>query len=352
MADPRFLVVGAGAIGGTLAVGLAEHGIGVEVVARGAHLAAIRSDGLTRIGPDGSRTERLTAHATITEAVGAGAVDDDTVVVMATKVHQVEPLLDELLAVGGPDVCVATAHNGLEGERLALRRFAEVQSVLINTPGVHVRPGEVEIGATEPRGVLDVGRYPHGVDDRTRAIAAAWTAAGFLSEPVEHLQRRKWAKLLGNTGNALQVLCGRDPAGWETLYDLVRAEAEDVAEVAGIEPDLETQQARAAMVARAPIADRPRPGSSTLQSALRARGELEGAVAPGDPGTPIEVLAINGEIALLGRLFDVPTPANALVVAEAVALLASGDPLGSRSETELLARLGNPSPRPRTDDPA
>lgn len=321
--DPdRILVVGAGAIGGALAVELDHAGFAVEVVARGAHLDAIRRDGLVRRAPDGTRTARLAAHARVRDA----RVDEGTVVLLATKVHQVEPLLDELLAVAGPDVPVACLHNGVEGERLALRRFASVQGVLINVPGVHLRPGVVETYAAVPRGVLDVGRYPSGVDATTRALAAAFTAAGYLSEACEDVMARKWSKLLGNVGNALQVLCGRPHLGWDRLYEVVRGEAEAVVAAAGIAVDREAQQARSEMVARADIDGVAKSGGSTWQSATRGTGD-------------VETVALNGEISLLGRLHGVPTPANDLVAAETLALVAAGDEVGSRDQDALLARL-------------
>ncbi|WP_108666237.1 ketopantoate reductase family protein [Euzebya rosea] len=321
--DIRTVVVGAGAIGGALAVGLAESGQEVSVVARGAHLDAIRSGGLTREAPDGSTTVTIEAHGHVSDTT----IGEDTVVVLATKAHQVEPVLDDLLAHGGPDVPVACMHNGIEGERLALRRFRRVQGVLINVPGVHLEPGIVRVHANEPRGVLDVGRYLSGRDDLSVRLAASWTAAGFLSEATDDIVARKWAKLLGNVGNALQVLCGTERESFDELYGVVRAEAEAVLAAAGIVPDLEVQHRRAAMVARADIGADRRPGGSTWQSAVRGHSDSE-------------VTMLNGEIVLTGRLHGIPTPANDLVQAETLRLLRDGDPVGSRDQAALLRRLG------------
>lgn len=319
--DLRFLVVGAGAIGGTLAVQLHRTGHHVEVVARGPHLDAIRTTGLRLDAPDGSWTAPLAAHARVAHAT----ITPDTVIVLATKAHQVEPVLDELLAHAGPDIEVACAHNGVEGERLALRRVRGVHGVLINVPGVHLSPGRVEVYAAEPRGILDVGRYPAGSDATTRAIVAAFGEAQFLSEACDDVMARKWAKLLGNVGNGLQVLCGTD-VDLDPLYQLLRAEAEQVLAAAGVVPDLDAQAHRAGMVARADIAGAARPGGSTWQSAVRGTGD-------------VEVSALNGEICLLGRLHGIPTPANELVQAEVLALVAARAPVGQQTVEGLLARL-------------
>ncbi|MEE8600541.1 ketopantoate reductase family protein [Euzebya tangerina] len=322
MSGLRFLVVGPGAIGGTLAAQLQRTGQEVEVVARGPHLERIRASGLTVRAPDGAYTAPLRAHDRISEAT----ITSDTVVAVATKVHQSEPVLDELLAHAGPDVAVACVQNGVEGERMALRRFRHVYAVLVNTPGVHLEPGVVEVYADAPRGVLDVGRYPRGVDARAEAIARAWTRAEFISEATPHLIARKWSKLIGNTGNALQVLCGNDRSAYDEIAQVVMAESRAVAEAAGISVHTEDQQRRARMVNRKDIDDVRRPGGSTWQSAVRGTGD-------------VETVALNGEICLLGRLHRIPTPANDLIQSETVALIADGRPVGSVSQEELLARL-------------
>lgn len=292
----RFVVVGAGAIGGVVAVGLVEAGHDVVVVARGAHLVAIRAHGLRRVDADGESTVDVDAHADVRSA----DVHTDDVVLLATKVHQAESVLDELLAVAGPGLRVATLQNGVDGERLALRRFRDVQAVLVNVPAVHLEPGVVEVHARTPRGLLDVGLATGGLDATSHLLTNAFSAAGFVSEATEQVMRRKWAKLAGNVGNALQVLCGTDRAAWWPLYEDLRAEALAVFAAAGIDPDVETQQARAAMVARADIGGRRRPGGSTWQSVVRGTGSVETA-------------ALNGEVVLQAHLHGTGAPLNSAV---------------------------------------
>jgi 2-dehydropantoate 2-reductase len=321
---PKFVIVGAGAVGGSLAVQLHRANHHVEVVARGPHLDAIRRRGLTRLAPDGPSTVRIVARASAAEVT----FTDDVVVVLATKVHQSAPVLDEILARGGPEVPIVCVQNGVEGERLALRRFRTVLGCAVNVPAAHLEPGEVRLYAEAPRGVLDVGRYPAGTDDLTAAVAAALTDAEFLSEACPRVMGRKWAKLLDNVGNALEVLCGPgDGVDVAPLVAVLRAEAEAVVEAAGIALDVEGLAARSAQVAWADIGEESRPGGSTWQSVARGTGT-------------VETLALNGEITLLGRLHGIPTPANDLVAAETVALVSRSEPLGSRTVEELLAAVG------------
>lgn len=321
--ERRIVVVGAGAVGGVLAVGLALAGRHVEVVARGDHLATIQAHGLTRRAADGEVTVDLAAHPD----VAAAQVTTDDVVVIATKAHQAGTVLDQLLTVAGDGVTVACATNGVEVERLALRRVDVVLGVLVNVPAVHLEPGVVEVYASAPRGLLDVGRYPHGTGEAARWLSAQFEAAEFTSEATDRVMARKWAKLLGNVGNVCPVLCGRDPSGWTRLYEALRAEAEAVIDAAGVDVDLPTQQHRATLVARADIDGRRRPGGSTWQSVVRGTGN-------------IETVALNGEITLLGRLHGVATPVNSLVQSEALRLVAQGVGIGTMDQDDLLQRAG------------
>ncbi len=117
--------------------------------------------------------------------------------------------------------------------------------------------------------------------------------------------RWKYRKLVNNLGNAVQALCGRGLDSDEAMQslDLLTAEADAVFPVAGIDPvtDEEDEVRRADHLQLRPIGDEPRAGGSTWQSLTRGSG--------------IETDFLNGEIALLGRLHGVPTPANARIQA-------------------------------------
>jgi 2-dehydropantoate 2-reductase len=112
--------------------------------------------------------------------------------------------------------------------------------------------------------------------------------------------RWKYRKLVNNLGNAVQALCGRglDTAEARSALGLLTDEADAVFAAAGIEPlsDLDDDARRADHLQLRPIGDEPRAGGSTWQSLTRGSG--------------IETDFLNGEVALLGRLHGVPTPAN------------------------------------------
>ena len=91
----RIGVLGAGSIGGHLAVLLANAGHDVTVIARGAHLEAIRRHGLRLAFADG--TEKVARRIAATSAIGEAGTQD--VVVLGVKAHQVEAVVDELPAM-------------------------------------------------------------------------------------------------------------------------------------------------------------------------------------------------------------------------------------------------------------
>lgn len=96
-----------------------------------------------------------------------------------------------------------TRHSALTG----LRRFPDVYGVLVVCPAVHLRPGVIESGAAPKLGILDVGRYPRGVD-RAEAISALLRRAGYLSQARDSIMDWKYAKLLRNLDTTLTALAG------------------------------------------------------------------------------------------------------------------------------------------------
>jgi 2-dehydropantoate 2-reductase len=141
--------------------------------------------------------------------------------------------------------------------------------------------------------------------------------------------RWKYRKLLNNLGNAVQALCGAELAGDDVLacLDLLDAEAQAVLVAAGIDPvtQEEDDARRADHLQLRSIGDDPRAGGSTWQSLRRGSG--------------VESDFLNGEIALLARLYGVPAPANARIQAlTAQAAVARIGP-GTMTPAELLADL-------------
>lgn len=326
----RFVILGAGAVGGTIGGRLADAGHDVLLLARGEHARALREHGLRLATPE----RVIEARVPVVERPADLRLRDDDVLVVTTKTQHTAALLDELPRRDLPVVC---AQNGVTNERIALRRFPDVYAMVVMLPAAHMEPGRVDAQGTPYSGLLDVGRYFHGVDDVAVQVAGALSGSGFVSEPVERIMRWKYAKLLRNLGNALQALCGLelDDESRKQVMDLdrtARDEAVACYRAEGIDwaSDEEWDRRRGAQVQWAPVEGRDRTGGSTWQSLARGASTLEGDY-------------LNGEIVLLGRKHALPTPVNLLLQQEAAALARAGGRPGSVSPAELLRRAGTVS---------
>jgi 2-dehydropantoate 2-reductase len=293
----RFVVFGAGAIGGVIGGRLAQHGHDVVLLARGAHYEAIRDHGLTLEWAD----ERLTLPVPVHDTPAAVGFGPDDVVVLGVKGQDTIGALDALAAVASPETPIVCAQNGVENERVALRRFANVYGMCVMCPATHLEPGVVQAYSAPVSGLLDVGRYPNGVDDTGIAVAEALRASTFESEPRVDIMRWKYAKLLMNLANAVEALFARSDASAE-IASRARAEGDEVLRAAGIDfaSIEEDRERRGDLLTWHPVGGARRGGGSSWQSLERGTGA-------------IEVDYLNGEIVVLGRLHGVATPANALL---------------------------------------
>ncbi|WP_083275453.1 ketopantoate reductase family protein [Pseudonocardia sp. HH130630-07] len=323
----RYVVIGAGAVGGT--IGARLHGAGREVVliARGPHLAALREHGLRLETPDGPRTYPVPAAAAVSE------IDwrPDDVVVLAVKSQDTGPVLETLAGVA-PHVTIVCAQNGVANERTAARRFDRVQAMLVILPAEHYEPGVVIASSSPTPGMLDVGCWPSGVDATSTAVAADLTAAGFSSHTDPAVMDAKYGKLLTNLGNAVDAICGFADPDAARLVEAATAEGTACYTAAGITARTgdDDRVRREGILTERPVAGRSRQGSSSWQSLRRGSGSVEARY-------------LNGEIVALGAAHGVPTPVNAELLRVAEEMAAAGEPPASRRGATLL-----PTPRRST----
>lgn len=291
----RFVVLGAGAIGGVVGACLHQAQHDVMLIARGEHARAIRERGLTFERPGSS----VTLDVGVVESPAEIEWARDDVVLLATKSQDTAGALDALRAAAVPSTPVVCVQNGVENERVALRMRPRVYGAVVMAPTAHLEPGVVQAYGTTGVGVIDLGRYPRGVDALCEEVADALEQADFSSKARPDIMRFKHAKLLANLGNAVDALCEGGAAAQE-LTALAQEEGRSALSAAGIEfaaDEVNDVKARWARLDVQPIEGRPRAGSSTRQSLVR--------------GTPtIETDYLNGEISLLGRLNGVATPVN------------------------------------------
>jgi len=319
----RFVVFGAGAIGGVVGARLAQAGFDVALVARGPHLEAIRRDGLALESPDRRVVLELPAAEDPVE-LGLGARGD--IVLLATKGQDSPAALTTLTMARARHVPIVCLQNGVENERLALRSFPSVYGAVVMLPAAHLEPGVVLAYGSLLTGIVDVGRYPQGSDELCETLSEALQASQFSSRVRPDIMRFKYAKLLLNLGNAVGALCGPGERSDE-LTELARAEGRAALTAAGIGFDAEEVgdlEGRWERIGVQPIGDRPRAGSSSWQSLARGTGA-------------IETDYLNGEIVLLGRLHGVGTPVNAALCELAARQASAGAQPGELSVDEVLA---------------
>ena len=311
----RICVFGAGSVGGYLAGFLAQGGADVSVVARGAHLAAIRNKGLIVQTPDSS----ITAHvAASDDPAELGQQDAVLVTVKAPALPSVAATIAPLL---GPATSVAFVMNGipwwyfhahggaLEGRQLplldpdgALWRVVGPERAIggIFWPACSVpEPGVIRLLTGAGRGT--VFGEPNGhVTPRIQALADAFHRASLPVTIANDIRTLLWQKLAFNlSAGPMCVLTETPVAATHTepaLIDCSRhmlAEAQAIARAMGISFDIDPDQV---VASNTKLQHRP----SILQD-LQA-------------GRPMEIEALYGVPLQMARMAGVPTPMLDLMV--------------------------------------
>ena len=256
----RICVFGAGAVGGHFAAQLAAVGHDVSVIARGAHLEAMRRNGLTLVKGERRITARVRAAARPEEI---GRVDCVLVTLKATGLGALADGVGPLLA---PDTGVVFAQNGipwwyaqglagrpppppdlarLDPEGTLARAVAPQQVIggVVYSANEVIEPGVVRSNAPQ-RNVLVLGEPGGARSQRLVALSAALEQAE-IQAPVEaDIRRSIWAKLLINLGSsALGVVTGEtvkdvmaDPA-LAALRQRVHEEGTAIAAAHGVDPE-------------------------------------------------------------------------------------------------------------------
>jgi 2-dehydropantoate 2-reductase len=311
------VIGGGGAIGGYLAAKLARAGNQVTVVARGATLEAIQKNGLTLHMEDEPQplVEAVKVVGKITE------VETPDVVMLAVKAHQVEPIIDDLAKIMGPNTVLIPLQNGIPWwyfQKLA-GQFHDLPIEAVDAGGLimkKINPQNI-IGCvvypatyTESPGVIrhvEGNRFPLGeldgtVSERVNTISKMMTDAGFKSPILEDIRGEIWLKLWGNmTFNPISALTHEHLEGicqYPLTKDLARnmmAEAQAIAEKLGVvfRVDIERRISGAEKVGKHK--------TSMLQ-------DLEA-------GNILEIDALLGSVIEMGRITDTPTPCLSTVFA-------------------------------------
>ena len=328
----RIAVVGAGAIGGYLGARLYAAGEEITFIARGANLAAIRARGMRLIEEDGSQV-RTAAKAT-QQPAEAGPHD---VILLTLKAHQVSAIAPSLQHLCHATTTIVTMQNGIpwwyfnkhggeyEGKPVVsadpdgsiARNIdpARIVGSVVYPAANLIEPGVVQVveGNRFSLGELDGATTP-----RIQAIAASLIKAGFKAPITHDIRGEIWLKLWGNlsfnpisalTHATLEDICRFAPT--RELAAQMMSEAQSIAGKLGIAFKISIDK--------------------RIAGAERVGAHKTSMLQDVEQGRPLEVEAVIGAVAELGRLTGTPTPAINAVYA-CTALLAG---------TLSKGRLGN-----------
>jgi 2-dehydropantoate 2-reductase len=223
----RVTVLGAGAVGGWLAAGLARGGRAeVSLLARGATLAALRRDGLVFL-EGGERREAFALPAGDDPA----ALPPADILLLGLKSHDLPAALPLIRRAMGPGTLVATAQNGIPwwffqggfggpAAGLALQGVDPGGALAAAIPAARVLGGVAHVGSrAEAPGVVRLMTQdrmlfgdPTGAHaDALGALVAALAAGGVNAQAAEDIRMEIWLKLWGNSNmNPLSALCRAD----------------------------------------------------------------------------------------------------------------------------------------------
>jgi 2-dehydropantoate 2-reductase len=311
----KIAIYGAGAIGGLMGAHLARVGEEVTLIARGAHLAAMRQNGL--VVQHGG--ESFTVHPQATDDPATAGIQD--FVIIALKAQSVPPLADKLAPMLGAETAVVMAVNGvpwwyfhgvggaLEGRRLASVDPGDAQwrhigpervigcvvypAAEIVEPGIlkHVEGDRFTLG--EPTGEKS---------DRVTRLSRALIASGLKAPVRSDIRTEMWVKLWGNvafnpltalTGATLDRLC-TEP-GTRAVARAMMREAEAVANALGVKMPVDIER--------------------RIDGAAAIGAHKTSMLQDFERGRPIELDAIVGAVAELGHLVSVPTPTIDMIYA-------------------------------------
>jgi 2-dehydropantoate 2-reductase len=318
-------VVGAGAIGAFAGAMLAKSGADVTLIARGAHLQAIRERGVRVRGSLGD----FEAHPAATDdPASVGAVD---VALLTLKAHSLTEMAPRLAPLLGPETCIVSAQNGIpwwyfyrlggewEGMRLetvdpggVISRHldpARVVGCVVYPSTIIAEPGVIEhIEGTR----FAIGEPDGSKSERCRRIADAFIKAGLRCPIRADIRHDMWVKLMGNIAfnpisaltRATLVEIAQCPET-RTLAAEIMTEAETVAKRLGIDLGVSVTQ--------------------RIEGAEKVGHHKTSMLQDVETGRPLELEAIVGAVVELGGKLGLALPYTQAVYA-CVKLMAQNTP--------------------------
>lgn len=305
----KIVFFGAGGVGGYFGGRLAQAGVDVSFVARGAHLAAIRRDGLRIASPKGD------AHVTHVRASDDPAdLGPADVVFLTVKMYDVDTAASALRPLVGPDTLVVTLQNGVEATDMVARRIgrAHVAGGVAYVAAVIAEPGLIRHTALD---ALIVGELDGAMSPRLLALRDAVSTAGFSFTASPDIRVDLWSKFVRLSVFSGMTSVMRSPVGvlraHPPLLEMMAAavdEALAVGRAQGVPLGDGVKDEVFAMFRGVP----PQAKSSMLEDLERGR--------------PLELPWLSGAVVRLGREAGVATPVHATIETLLAPLVHGGQP--------------------------
>lgn len=296
----RFAIMGSGGVGGYFGARLAEAGEDVVFIARGEHLAAMRSDGLRVTSFKGDVT--IAPVRATDDPVEVGVVD---AVIVSVKAWQLREAATGMRPLIGPETLVLPLENGVEAADTLAEVLGEgpVIDGLCAIVAWREAPGHIHHAGVDP--VVRFAERDNRPSARVSRLQAAFAGARGLSVDIpDDIRAAVWGKFLFICAMSGIGSITRAPIGVSRQLDETRAVIERlIAEIEAV--------ARARGVALAEDA------------ASRTMGFIDGLPAESTAsmqrdimtGRPSELESQNGAVVRLGREAGVATPVNEVIYA-------------------------------------
>ena len=308
-------MVGAGAIGGMMATRLSQSGHDVSVIARGAHLNAIRQNGLKLVETDGSTTVAVGIEA----ADDFGSLGTHDAVILALKAHQIAAVAHEIEGLCTEHTVIVPVQNGIgwwyferhggphDGRRLQALDPDGAIAAAVPSDRIVACIAYPAAEKTAPGVIAHIegDRFPVGELDgtkseRARALTEALGSAGFKSRVLTDVRSHLWVKAWGNlafnpisalTGATLVEICRTPPT--RELAARMMTEAGAIAEALGVRLRVSVDQ--------------------RIAGAEAVGGHKTSMLQDAEAGRPLELDPLVGVFVELGEITGVPTPAISTV---------------------------------------
>jgi 2-dehydropantoate 2-reductase len=295
----RIAVVGAGGVGGGFGAALAKAGADVTFIARGAHLAAMKSVGLKVTGPLGD-THLVPTQAT-DDPASVGKVD---IVLFCVKLWDVESAGERIKPLIGPGTAVIPLQNGIDAhERLI---------PILGKDAVMCGVAQISASITAPGVITQVGTFMRMIfgeldgkrSERAEDFLALCLKAGFAATLSEAIITELWMKFILLATNAGMTALARQPMGplrddpdIRPYFALACQETANVARAKGIALPADALEKVLDLVAHMP---------PDMKASMAL--DLE-------RGNRLELPWLSGKVAELGRELGVPTPTHSMIYA-------------------------------------